>query len=77
MDQEDLNTLIKMIKNGNKNGDVTLKYGSKGILNLAQGGELIVTENGWIIVLDNDGKTHLINLESVYEIIMDVNLNLE
>lgn len=75
MNKEDLNTLIKMIKNGNKNGDITLKYGRGNSLNLAQGGELIVTENGWITVLDNDGKTHLINLESVYEIIMDVDLD--
>ncbi len=74
MNKEDLNTLIKMIENGNKNGDVTLKYGFGSILNLAHGGELIVTENGWITVLDNDGKTHFINLESVYEIIMDLDL---
>lgn len=75
MNQEELDKLITIIKNGNKNGDITLKYGYKGILNLAQGGELLVTENGWITVLATDGKTHLINLESVYEIIMDVDLD--
>lgn len=75
MDQGKLNKLITIIKNGNKKGNITLKYGHGNSLNLAQGGELLVTENGWITVLATDGKTHLINLESVYEIIMDVDLD--
>ena len=75
MNQEELNKLIKMIENGNKKGDVTLRYGSGSTLNLAQGGDLLVTENGWLTVVNrNEGKTHLINLESVYEIIMDLDL---
>ena len=75
MNQEKLENLIKMIENGNQNGDVTLKYGRGDSLNLHRGGELIITEDGWITVVNNnDGKTHLINLESVYEIIMDLDL---
>lgn len=75
MNQEKLENLIQMIKNGNQNGDVTLKYGHGGSLNLHPEGELIITEDGWITVVNtNNGKTHLIDLESVYEIIMDLDL---
>ena len=75
MNQEDLNKLIKIIETGNKKGNVTLKYGSGGILNLAQGGELTVTENGWLCVVNNENnKVHYINLETVYEIILSLDL---
>ena len=75
MNQEKLENLIKIIKNGTQKGDVTLKYGRGDSLNLHPGGELIITDDGWITVVNkNNGKTHLINLESVYEIIMDLDL---
>ncbi|WP_458406026.1 hypothetical protein [Methanobrevibacter sp.] len=75
MNQEKLDSLIHQIKKENKKGDLTLKYGNGDSVILRQGGAPMITDDGWLCVVNNENdKVHYINLETVYEIIMNLNL---
>ncbi len=75
MNQEKLDALIQQIKKENKNGDLTLRYGNGDSILLRQGGAPMITNDGWLTVVNNENnKVHYINLETVYEIIVELNL---
>lgn len=73
MNQEKLENMIQQIKKENQKGDLTLRYGNGDSLILRQGGSPMITNDGWLCVVNNKSdEVHYINLETVYEIIMEL-----
>ncbi len=73
MNQEKLENMIQQIKKENQKGDLTLRYGNGDSVILRQGGSPMITNDGWLCVVNNKrDEVHYINLETVYEIIMEL-----
>ncbi len=75
MDQEKLDGLCEKILSEVEKFNVTLKYGSGDQVTLPAGNKPMITGDGWLILLTDDNKEQkYIDLESVYELILDVNV---
>ena len=72
MNQEKVNVLIDKIRNELEKFNITLKYGAGDEIKLLCLSNPIITSDGWLIIKDHDNKQEkYINLESVYELILD------
>lgn len=75
MDQRKVNDLREKIIDELEKCNVTLKYGSGDQVFLKAGNKPMITKDGWLVYSSEDfKKQHYINLESVYELILDVNI---
>lgn len=75
MDQRKVNDLGDKILSELEKFNVTLKYGYGDQITLKVGSKLVITKDGWLIILSDDNKEQkYIDLESVYELILDVNV---
>lgn len=74
MNQRKVNDLGDKILSELENFNVTLKYGHGDLITLKLGSKPMITKDGWLIILSEDTKEQkYIDLESVYELILDVN----
>lgn len=75
MDQRKVNDLGEKILSELENFNVTLKYGYGDQISLKVGSKPMITKDGWLIILsENTKEQKYIDLESVYELILDVNV---
>ena len=75
MDYRKVSDLSEKILDELEKFNVTLKYGSGDQVTLPAGNKPMITGDGWLILLTDDNKEQkYIDLESVYELILDVNV---
>ena len=75
MNLEKLDGICDKILSEVEKFNVTLKYGYGDQVTLKAGNKPMITGDGWLILLNEDKKHQkYIDLESVYELILDVNV---
>lgn len=75
MNPEKLDGICDKILSEVEKFNVTLKYGYGDQVTLKAGNTPMITGDGWLILLTEDNKHQkYIDLESVYELILDVNV---
>ena len=72
MKKEKIEKLIVRITSGVQNRNLALKYGYGEYLTISKGNIPVIVDNEWLCLVEEyTHKVHYIDIETVYEIILD------